>query len=92
MNKLESPCPKDAPCYISMHICICGQWFIRRRFLKIYQNFPYFALYWAPIGANLNSHPESMFNFLPSLVEIAREKNKRPMGLYCSPAFTSKIV
>jgi len=35
-----------------------GQWFMRRRFLKIYQNFHYFAPYW----------PQAYF--LPSLVEI----------------------
>jgi len=34
LNKLESPCPKDTPCQISKH---SGQWFMRRRFLKIYQ-------------------------------------------------------
>jgi len=38
-----------------------------RRFLKIYQTFPYFAPYWAPKGAspfiwtNRNSHSPSMF-------------------------------
>jgi len=26
-----------------------GWWFIGRTFLKIYQNFPYFAPYWAPV-------------------------------------------
>jgi len=39
-NKLESPCLKDTPCQISMH---SGQWFMKRRFLKIYPNFPYSA-------------------------------------------------
>jgi len=41
LNKFESSCPKDAPYQISMH---SGQWFIRRRVLNIYQNFPYSAL------------------------------------------------
>jgi len=41
--------------------------FMRRRFLKIYQNFPYFSPYWAPKGASpfiwttLNPHLPSMF-------------------------------
>jgi len=48
-KKIESPCLKDTPCQISMH---SGQWFMRRRFLKIYQKFPYFAPYWAPKGAS----------------------------------------
>jgi len=47
---------------------------MRRRFLKIYENVPYFAPYWAPKG------PAPLFEqicipipqacFLPSLVEI----------------------
>jgi len=43
---------------------------MRRRFLKIYQKFPYFAPYWASpfIWTNLNPHPHA--RFLPSLVEI----------------------
>jgi len=40
----KSPYPKDVPCQISMH---SGQWF------KIYQQFPYFAPYWAPEVAAL---------------------------------------
>jgi len=41
-----------------------GWWFMRRRFLKIYQHFPY----WAPKGpspfiwTNLNPHPPGMFS------------------------------
>jgi len=60
---IESPCPKDAPCQISMH---SGQWFMRRRFLKIYQNCPYFAPYWTTkeaspfIWTHLNPHHPSM--------------------------------
>jgi len=38
-----------APRQISMH---SGQWFMRRRFFKIYQNFPYIAPYWTPKGAS----------------------------------------
>jgi len=39
---------------------------MRRRVLKIYKYFPYFATYWAPkvaspfIWTNLNPHPPSM--------------------------------
>jgi len=50
-----------------------GQWFMRR-FLKIYQNFPYFAPFWAPKGpAPLIEQIWILFSqasFLPSLVEI----------------------
>jgi len=49
LNTVESPCPKDDPCQISMH---SGQWFMRRRLFKVYQNFPYFATHWAPKGAS----------------------------------------
>jgi len=72
LNKVKSPCPKYVPSQISMH---SGQWFMRRRFFKIYQHFPYFAPYWAPkvanpfIWTNLNPHPPSI---PPSLVEIGQ--------------------
>jgi len=32
-------------------------WFMRRRFLNIYQNFPYFAPYWAPLYLNKSESP-----------------------------------
>jgi len=33
MNESVSPSPKDASCQLSMH---SGQWFRRRRFLKVF--------------------------------------------------------
>jgi len=59
MRKLYKPCPKDAVCQISEY-SDCQ--FMRRRFFKVHQILPLFALYGAPIGAsplifaNLNHH------------------------------------
>jgi len=44
-QKLKSPSPKDAQSQISMH---SGQWFLRRRFLKICQNFTFLPFTWPP--------------------------------------------
>jgi len=73
LNKLESPCPKDAPCQISMHSGFRPV-VHKRIFLKIYQNFlilpligpqnrpvPLIEQLWIPITHAC---------FLPSLVEI----------------------
>jgi len=78
---------KDTPCQISMHF---GWWFMRRRFLKIYQNFPYFASFWASKGAspfiwtNLNPHPPRK-----KLMPDGQTTDAVPYGI-SSPGLSSK--
>jgi len=63
LNKVESLCPKDAPCIISMH---SGKWFLRKSFEDLPKLFlmlpaPFFEVICIPI-------PQACF--LPNLVEI----------------------
>jgi len=57
-EKCESPCPKDAPCQISMHP---SQWFMRRR-KKIFKCFCFINVYKTmPLRAWSFVTPETLF-------------------------------